>query len=77
MAFIDFVKAFDSINRSSLMKILRAYGIPDAIVDLIQWLYNNTNAQVLTADGLTAIFEIVAGVLQGDTLAPYQPRSQR
>ena len=71
MAFIDFVKAFDSINRSSLMKILRAYGIPDAIVDLIQWLYTNTKAQVLTADGLTAIFEIVAGVLQGDTLAPY------
>eukprot|EP00116_Pleurobrachia_bachei_P003165 sb/3463427/ len=45
MAFIDFVKAFDSINRSSLMKILRAYGIPDAIVDLIQWLYTNTKAQ--------------------------------
>ena len=71
MAFIDFVKAFDSINRSSLMKILRAYGLPDAIVDLIQWLYTNTKAQVLTADGLTAMFEIVAGVLQGGTLAPY------
>ena len=71
IAFIDFVKAFDSINRSSLVKILRAYGIPDKIVDLIQWLYTNTKAQVLTPDGLTAMFEIAAGVLQGDTLAPY------
>lgn len=26
---------------------------------------------MLTADGLTEIFEILAGVLQGDTLAPY------
>ena len=34
-------------------------------------MYSNTRAQVLTPDGLTDIFEIVAGVLQGDTLAPY------
>ena len=30
-----------------------------------------TSAKVITADGLTEIFEILAGVLQGDTLAPY------
>ena len=71
MAFLDFVKAFDSINRKRMIKVLRAYGIPGKIVDLIQWMYSNTRAQVLTPDGLTDIFEIVAGVLQGDTLAPY------
>ena len=54
-----------------MIKVLRAYGIPGKIVDLIQWMYSNTRAQVLTPDGLTDIFEIVAGVLQGDTLAPY------
>eukprot|EP00116_Pleurobrachia_bachei_P001801 sb/3462063/ len=71
MVFIDFVKAFDSINMKSLMKILRSYGIPGKIVDLLSWLYQNTKAKVLTADGETALFEIVAGVLQGDTLAPF------
>ena len=71
MLFIDFRKAFDSVNRNCLMKILRAYGIPKKIVDLISLLYSNTRAQVITPDGTTEFFEILAGVLQGDTLAPY------
>lgn len=33
--------------------------------------YNNTKARVLSPDGETELFDIVAGVLQGDTLAPY------
>ena len=71
MTFIDFKKAFDSIHRGILMKILRAYGIPGAIVDLIERMYTGTMAKVITADGLTAAFRILAGVMQGDTLAPY------
>ena len=35
MVFIDFKKAFDSVHRGLLIKILRAYGIPEAIVQLI------------------------------------------
>ena len=43
MTFIEFHKAFefDSVHRGILMKILRAYGIPDKLVDLIEktlWL---------------------------------------
>ena len=71
MTFIDFKKAFDSIHRGILMKILRAYGIPDTIVNLIERMYTGTMAKVLTTDGLTAAFVILAGVMQGDTLAPY------
>ena len=71
MLFIDFKKAFDSVHRGLLMKILRAYGVPEELVRLIESMYSGTKAKVLTADGLTEIFEILAGVLQGDTLAPY------
>ena len=71
MVFIDFKKAFDSVHRGLLMKILRAYGIPDLIVRLIDNLYTGTVAKVLTAEGFTEVFDILAGVLQGDTLAPY------
>ena len=53
------------------MKILLPYGIPKKIVDLISMLYTNTRAQVITWDGMTELFEILAGVLQDDTLAPY------
>ncbi|KAK2190868.1 hypothetical protein NP493_66g06018 [Ridgeia piscesae] len=51
MTFIDFKKAFDSIHRGKLMKILRAYGIPACIVQSINDLYDNTSAKVLTPDG--------------------------
>ena len=53
------------------MQILKAYGIPDIIVDAINIIYKDTVAQVLSPDGDTDFFEILAGVLQGDTLAPF------
>ena len=71
MVFIDFKKAFDSVHRGLLMKILKAYGIPEALVRLIERMHNGTKAKVLTVDGITEVFDILAGVLQGDTLAPY------
>ncbi|KAL5252408.1 hypothetical protein ACHWQZ_G015245 [Mnemiopsis leidyi] len=71
MVFIDFKKAFDSVHRGLLTKILRSYGIPDTIVRLIDNVYTGTVAKILTAEGCTEEFDILAGVLQGDTLAPY------
>ena len=68
---IDFRKAFDTIHRGKMLKILRAYGIPGQIVDAIGDMYKRTMAQVISPDGETDLFEILAGVLQGDTLAPY------
>ena len=65
MVFIDFRKAFDSVDRDTLMKTLLAYDIPKKIVDLISLLYINTSAQVITPDGNTEFFKILAGVLQG------------
>ena len=53
------------------MKILRAYGIPKDLVSLIEGMYKDTIANVITEDGLTDAFLILAGVMQGDTLAPY------
>ena len=69
--FIDFKKAFDTIHRGKLIKILRAYGIPEKLVRAIEAMYTDTKAKVLSPDGETELFDILAGVLQGDTLAPY------
>jgi len=71
LVFVDFKKAFDSVHREKMFKILRAYGIPDKIVDAIAAMYKDIQARVITPDGETELFDIVAGVLQGDTLAPY------
>ena len=38
---------------------------------ILMILYKNTNVKVRSPDGDTDYFDIVTGVLQGDTLAPY------
>ena len=52
-------------------QILLAYGIPKETIAAITILYRNTKVKVRSPDGDTDDFDIVAGVLQGDTLAPY------
>ena len=54
-----------------MLKILRAYGVAEQLVSAIGLLYTGTKTKVLSPDGETDIFEVLAGVLQGDTLAPY------
>ncbi len=51
--------------------ILLAYSQPKKNVAAIIMLYRNTKVKVHSPDGDTDYFNIVAGVLQGDTIAPY------
>ena len=69
--FVDLTKAFDSIHRGKMEQILLPYGLPKEIIAAIMMLYRNTKVKVRSPDGDTDYFDIVAGVLQGDTLAPY------
>ena len=71
LIFVDSTKAFASIHRGKMEQILLAYGIPKETVAAITILYRNTKVKVRSPDGDTEYFDIVAGVLQGDTLAPY------
>ena len=78
LLFVDFTKAFDSIHRGRMEQILLAYGLPKKkktqkkkTVAAIRILYRNTKVKVRSPDRDTEYFDIVAGVLQGDTLAPY------
>ena len=58
-------------NKGKMEQILLAYGIPKETVAAITILYRNTKVKVRSPDGDTEYFDIVAGVLQGNTLAPY------
>ena len=49
-----------------MAKVLRSYGIPDKLVNAI-----NTRAKVYSPCGVSEKCDIVAGVLQGDTLSLY------
>ena len=52
-------------------QILLAYGLPKETVAAITILNRNTKVKIRSPDGDTEYFDIVAGVLQGDTLALY------
>ena len=54
-----------------MIKILKVCGIPDIIVHAIEDTYHGTRAKVITSDSDTDKFDILEGVLQGDTPAPY------
>ena len=71
LIFVDFTKAFDSIHRGKMEQILLVYGIHKETIAAITILYRNTKVKVRSPDGDTEYFDIVAGVLEGDTLAPY------
>ena len=67
LLFVDFTKAFDSIHREKMEQIL----LPKETLAAITILCRNTKVKVRSPDGDTEYFDIVAGVLQGNTLAPY------
>ena len=52
-------------------QILLAHGLPKETVAAITILDRNTKVKVRSPDVDTEFFDIVAGVLQGDTLALY------
>ena len=71
LVFVDFSKAFDSIDRDNMFEILKSYGVPKRMLQLIISIYEKTMARVTSPDGDTLLFKILAGIMQGDTLAPY------
>ena len=71
LLFVDFTKAFDSIHRRKMEQILLVYGLPKETVAAITILYRNTKVKTRSPDEDIEYFDVVAGVLLGDTLAPY------
>ena len=71
ITFIDFMKAFDSIDREMMFAILRHYGIPEQIVSAIRVLYDDSTSRVYVEGEFSEAFKITTGVLQGDVLAPF------
>ena len=71
MVFVDFSKAFDSVDREKMFEILGLYGIPEEIISAIRVLYTDTSSSILSSDGETELFSIIAGILQGDTLTHF------
>ena len=70
VCFVDFEKAFDSVDRQSIWKILRHYGVPEKFVNTIRLLYEGFSCQVIHDGRLSEEFAVTTGVRQGCLLSP-------
>ena len=66
--FIDYAKAFDSLDHNKLWKILKETGIPDHLTCLLGNLYAGQEATVRTGHGTTDWFQIGKGLCHIVTL---------
>jgi hypothetical protein len=68
--FIDFKKAYDSVMREVLYKILIEFGVPRKLVGLIKMSLVETYSTVRMGKHLSGKFHIQNGLKQGDALSP-------
>ena len=70
LCFIDYAKAFDSVDHNKLWKILKEMGTPDHLTCLLRNLYAGQEATVRTGHGTSDWFQVGKGVRQGCILSP-------
>ena len=69
--YLEATLLFVDLDRGKMEQIFLAYGLPIETVTAITMLERNMKVKVCSPDGDTDFFEIVAEILQGDTVASY------
>jgi len=70
LLFIDFCKAFDTIEWNFIHKCIELYNFGPNITKWISILYNNVKSGVMNAGFVTNYFKVSQGVRQGCPLSP-------
>ena len=70
IAFVDFSKFFDKIDRKFLRYKLLRYGITGKIYDVLKSMYSKTSYRVNVSDCVSPSFEGKNGVKQGCVISP-------
>jgi len=71
IAFIDFKKTFDSVDRDKLWTIMLSKGIPTHLITMIQKIYMENIIRVNAGNGISKDSRaITQGVKQGCTISP-------
>ena len=69
VAFIDYEKAFDSVETSAILKALKYQGIDHKYIEILKDIYTESTVTVKTHKH-TGQIKIQKGVRQGDTISP-------
>ena len=63
MCVVDLQKAYDSVDRELLWKVLARAGVPSAMIDVIRQFHDGMRARVRMDDGeLSERFEVPQGL---------------
>jgi hypothetical protein len=68
--FVEFQKAFDSVARGDIWKLMRHYEFPPKFVNIIRPLNENATYQIIHDGKLTEPFTVQTSVRQGCILSP-------
>ena len=68
--YVDLCKAFNSVNRDALWRILGLRGVPQKLIDLMSELNSGTESAVRCGGTISDLFPVVTGVHQECVLAP-------
>ena len=71
LLFIDFEKAFGSIEWDFLCQSLEAFNFGPTLIRWIKTFYNNVSSCVINNGLFSKQFKLERGVRQGDPLSPY------
>nr|VZI22476.1 unnamed protein product [Spirometra erinaceieuropaei] len=69
-AFVDLKKAFDTVNREGLWKIMRKFGCPERFTQMVRQLQDGMMARVTDNGTVSEAFAVTNGVKQGCVMAP-------
>ena len=61
VCFVDFEKAFDSIDRGILWEIMREYGIPSKLITMVKATYEQTKCAMVDGSGSYNWFDVKTG----------------
>nr|VZI06582.1 unnamed protein product [Spirometra erinaceieuropaei] len=68
--FVDLTKAFDTVNREGLWKIMQKFGCPERFTQMVRQLHDGIMARVTDNRAVSEAFAVTNGVKQGCVLAP-------
>ena len=70
MVFVDLTKAFDTVNRTALWRVLQKLGIPENMLRVIVSFHEGMKANVVSNGELSDSFGVTNGTKQGCVMAP-------
>ena len=68
--FIDFRAAFDSVDREQMYQIMKHYGLPQKVINIIRNSYDGFKCRVKAEGEKGRLFDVRTGVRQGDVWSP-------